>query len=104
MRQIRLKPEYLPLIACGLKRSTVRAGRSGVMPGPAEIVAGSERVPVEITGVAIKRLGELEDADARIDGFDTLASLAEALRRFYPHLSDEDDVSIIYFEPRASSS
>lgn len=102
MRRLRLKAEYLPLVASGQKRSTVRAGQPKVEPGMAEIVSGPSTIPIRITDVAVKRLDELGDDDARADGFDNLDGLLQALRRFYPDLRGPDPVNIVYFEPTAS--
>ena len=98
MKRIRLKPEYMDLVATGMKRSTVRAGVRNIDPGAAEIVSGSHAIPVEIMKTVIKRFDELTEQDARTDGFETLDGLAAALRRFYPQIGPADPVSIVYFE------
>lgn len=102
MRRIRLKPEYMPLVAEGRKRSTVRAGLVKIEPGAAEVVSGLSTLPIQVTGMVVKRLDELGDDDARTDGFDSLFELRQALRRFYPGLGEGDPVSIVYFEPATS--
>ena len=97
MRRIGLKPEYLPLVAAGRKRSTIRAGAKPDLVGPALLVAGPESLSVEIASVDVKRLAELDQIDAERDGFDSLAELRAALARFYPTLSEDDAVSILHF-------
>jgi hypothetical protein len=65
----------------------------------ADLVAGRERVRVIVTDLDVKPFAALSTADARRDGFSTLAELESALRRFYPTLSPSDPVTIIGFMP-----
>ncbi len=98
MNRFALKPEYMPLIETGRKRSTIRSGIRRVEPGGAAIVAGKQVIPVRLTRHVVKRFDELTEDDARTDGFDSLGALLEALRRFYPDLRGEDPVTIVYFD------
>jgi hypothetical protein len=96
--RIPLHSEYLPLVESGRKRSTIRAGQRQIPPGKAEIVAGGCAVPVQVTQTVQKPFKALDHADAIADGFDSLESLRGALHGFYPGLSADDIVSVIYFE------
>jgi hypothetical protein len=93
-----LKSEFIPLVRAGAKRSTVRAGRRRIGPGPAEIVSGNVRIPIRITLVEHKPFGALTHADALADGFNSRDDLYKALHTFYPELSDNDAVSVIHFD------
>lgn len=98
MKRVGLKPHYLPLVIDGRKRSTIRAGAKRGETGPALLVAGSASLPIHITQVIVKRLGDLDEADAQFDGFDSLTELRQALALFYPDLMPDDPVSIMHFE------
>jgi hypothetical protein len=93
-----LKSEFIPLVRAGAKRSTVRAGRRQIDPGPAEIVSGNVRIPVRVTLVEYKTFGGLTHDDAISDGFRSRDDLHKALRAFYPDLDDDDTVSVIHFD------
>lgn len=98
MRRLRLRPEYMALVASGNKRTTIRAGRQSFEVGPAELVSGRATIPIQVTQVVRKPFGELVDGDAQLDGFPTLRELEQALRRFYPDLRAGDPVSIVHFD------
>lgn len=98
MRRLGLKAAYLPLVASGRKRSTIRAGAKHDALGPAEFVSGRRTIPIEITDVVVKRFADLNEGDARLDGFETLDELRQTLHGFYPDMATDDPVSILYFE------
>jgi hypothetical protein len=100
--QLPLKSEFIPLVRAGAKRSTVRAGRRHIVPGPAEIVSGNVRIPVRVTLVEYKTFGSLTHADALLDGFRSRDDLYRALRTFYPKLKQDDAVSVIHFDLNAN--
>jgi hypothetical protein len=66
---------------------------------------GRTSVAVRILKVdAERRLKDLNDQDARNEGFETRAELIADLKRYYPTVTDEDRVTVIYFEPLNSES
>jgi hypothetical protein len=93
-----LKSEFIPLVRAGAKRSTVRAGRRRISPGPAEIVSGNARIPIQVTDVKYKTFADLTQADALTDGFTSREELQRELLSFYPDLRDNDAISVIYFD------
>lgn len=98
MRRIGLKVTYLPLVTSGRKRSTIRAGAKRGTVGPAELVSGARTIPIQITDIVVKRFADLNEQDARLDGFETLDELRQTLNGFYPDMGTDDPVSILYFE------
>lgn len=97
MADIPLAPEYIPLVQTGRKTSTVRAGRRHFQLGEHRVVCGARSIPVTVTAVEHKRLAELSEPDARVDGFESLSELVAALRRFYPRLTSGDLVTVVHF-------
>ena len=99
-RHIMLSGEYASLVLSGVKRATVRLGV--VVPRYKEVIIHSGGRPIakaRIVDVTYKRVAELTDEDARLDGFSSVAELLEALGRAYGRNIDENSVvSVIKFE------
>jgi hypothetical protein len=98
-RHIMLKKEYGELLLAGRKKATIRLGV--VTPKYDELIVHSGGRPiakVKITGVVVKRVGELTDSDAIIDGFRSRKELLESLRRAYGDVRQDDLVTIIKFD------
>jgi ASC-1-like (ASCH) protein len=97
--ELSLHSDYVALIRAGKKRSTVRKGIRRIESTLADLVAGTDRLRVLVTDLDVKPYAALSATDAQRDGFDTLADLQRALRRFYPTISKSDPVTIIGFKP-----
>lgn len=51
-----------------------------------------------INKVVVKRVSELSDEDAKLDGFNSREELIRALRRIYGDVKDSDFVTVVHFE------
>ncbi len=98
-RHIMVKGKYVEKILNGRKRATVRKGLVKTKY-PEIIIHGGGRpvAKARIKAVIYKKVGELTDEDARLDGFNSREELIRELRRVYGELSEEDWVTIIEFE------
>ncbi len=98
-RHLMLKREYGEKLLRGEKRATIRIGV--VRPKYEEMIVHSGGRPiakVRVKNVRVKRVSELTDEDARLDGFRNKRELLRALERVYGRLSPEDPVTIIELE------
>ena len=92
-----LSKQYVEELLSGKKRATVRLGKIR-RDKEAIIHSGGRIVAVaQILDVRYKRFAELDDFDAQLDGYKDAEELKKALRRHYPHIKDDDVVSIILF-------
>jgi len=97
-RRLKFKKRYLQLIIEGRKRSTIRLGRLVLRDRLLTIVGdGGPIALARVDEVIYKKVRELTDEDARVDGFRGLIDLFRELRRIYGDFSLEDDVTIIKF-------
>ncbi len=98
-RHIMVKGKYVEKILDGRKRATVRKGLVKTKY-PEIIIHGGGRpvAKARIKAVTHKKVGELTDEDARLDGFNSRDELIRELRRVYGELGKEDWVTIIEFE------
>ncbi len=98
-RHLMVKGRYVDLILSGRKTATIRLGV--VKPKYEEMIVhggGKPVAKIRVKRVMVKRVSELTDEDARLDGFETRDQLLDELRRHYGNLSDNDRVTIIEFE------
>jgi len=94
-----VKAKFSDAIRTGKKRATIRLGRVDVRSKEVLIHAGGKIIAKAIIkNVVYKRVKELTDNDARIDGLDSREELINELRSYYGNIRDNDIVSIIEFE------
>jgi hypothetical protein len=93
---IYIKGWYLPLIAEGTKTTTIRLWKvCNLLPGRTLTFNG--RIRVTLTRVEHRRLGDLDDDDARLDGFSSRRALITAIREHYPGTSLDRMVWVLTF-------
>jgi hypothetical protein len=87
------------------RRITVRAGRRDIRLGPLMLestlpdAAGQHlREIVDVTEVRHKRFRDLTDTEAEDDGATDADEMREALRRFYPALGPDDEITLVCFK------
>ncbi|WP_456483995.1 ASCH domain-containing protein [Methanopyrus kandleri] len=100
-KHLEISGEYRDKLLRGEKRATIRVGRvPGARPGKVVYIhcGGYVYGKVRITNVRTKRVRDLTDEDAKLDGFENREELLKALRDHYPNLRDDDIVTIIEFE------
>ena len=98
-RHLMLKKKWGDLLLERRKRATIRLGV--VKPKYEELIVHSGGRPiakVRVKSVRVKRVRELTDEDARLDGFNSLDELLEALREAYGDFSPDEPVTIIELE------
>ncbi|ALU12045.1 hypothetical protein EYM_07465 [Ignicoccus islandicus DSM 13165] len=98
-RHLMVKGEFVDEILSGRKRATIRLGIW--KPKFNELIlhgGGRPFAIVRITDVEYKRVKDLTEEDARADGFNSMEELMRSLRRVYPHLNEEDYVTILKFQ------
>lgn len=99
-RHLMVKGEYVDDILTGRKKATIRLGRVRVKYKELIVHGGGRPIAkVRVTGVRYKRVSELTDEDARIDGFEGVNELLAALEKAYGRKPKPDEVvTIIEFE------
>lgn len=92
-----LSRRYLEDLLAGKKRATIRLGR--IRRDREAVIHSGGRIAAvaEIIDVRYKRVAELDDFDAQLDGYKDVQELKKALRRHYPQIGDDDVVSIVIF-------
>ncbi|MEM0215580.1 MAG: ASCH domain-containing protein [Archaeoglobaceae archaeon] len=100
MEKINFDSEFIPLILNGTKRTTIRKGiRSYPVGKIVELTVNNEPVALaKVKKVVVKRTSELNDEDAKVDGFENKEELINTLKRIYGEINDSDFVTIVHFE------
>ena len=102
--RIKVSSSDLQLAMIGKKRCTIRLGKIGVAGRQINLTDGKDVLPVRITGVDTSRtFVQLNDQDARDEGFDSRAELIADLRQYYRAIDDQQPITVIYFD-RAESA
>lgn len=98
-RHLMVKGEYVDLILSGKKKATMRLGL--VKPRYNEMIlhgGGKPIAKIRITNVRYKRIKELDERDAKIDGFKNVDDLLKHLKKAYGDVKPDDIVTIIEFD------
>jgi len=102
-RFIRFNPRYYDAVASGRKTATTRFD-DPCAPGPAWLVFefddGYKRLPGIVESIETKRLDELTDEDARLEGGGTADDLRAGLRGHYPDIREDAAVDFVRFRLR----
>lgn len=99
-RRLVFKAAYGESIALGVKVATVRLNSNVKVGEVVEVFAGGSYLGnAVITGVEVKKVSQLTDEDARLDGFRSREELVRELKNIYGRsLSDSTEVKVIRFK------
>ncbi|WP_297090305.1 ASCH domain-containing protein [Thermococcus sp.] len=100
MRHLEFDGRYAEAILGGKKRATVRLGRRpNLKPGDEVLIHSGGRVIARavIERVESKKVGELTDEDAFLDGFSDREELIKALKGHYKYVNDDSIAHVIVF-------
>ncbi len=98
-RHLMLKGEYIEKVLNGEKKATIRKGVYKPKYDEVIIHAGGRPIAkAKITRVYYKKLSELGEYEARIEGFNNVEELINELKKVYGRISKEDYFTIIEFE------
>ncbi|ABP50405.1 ASCH domain-containing protein [Pyrobaculum sp.] len=97
IRHLMLSHRYVKALLEGRKRSTIRPGVLKVADRVYIHSKGRIVAVAEVESVMYKRVLELTDEDARLDGFNNREELVAYLKRRYPGLRDTAIITIIKF-------
>jgi hypothetical protein len=100
MKKLIFKKEYGPDILDGKKVSTVRLFTKIKKGEIVEIIAGRIKIgTARVENVETKKVEDLTDDDARLDGFRNKEELVKALRKIYgKRINSETEVKLIKFK------
>ncbi|MEX0567579.1 MAG: ASCH domain-containing protein [Candidatus Njordarchaeota archaeon] len=97
-KHLMLKGKYAEKILNGNKVTTIRRGRIKVLSRDILIHAGGKIIArAKVVDVKTKKLRELTDDDARLDGFKNKDDLKKELKKIYPNIKEHERVTIIKF-------
>ncbi len=100
MRHLEFDGRYARAIVSGRKRATVRLGRKpNLKPGDEILIHSGGRVIARavVERVESKRVDELSDEDALLDGFSNRKELIDALKRHYRDVDNDSQAHIVVF-------
>ncbi len=100
MEKINFDEEFVEPIVSGRKVTTVRRGIKSYPVGRVvELTAGGSTFAIaRVKKVVVKRVRELNDEDARRDGFESRNELLSALKKIYGDVKESEFVTVVHFE------
>lgn len=108
-KKLKLYGEYVAWLEAGLKGTTVRFRRNKIRYPAGNILPLIETNPdnkkyecpsgnVLLHKMIVKRFGELDNSDAKNDGFIKKEDLVGALQKIYGHISENELVTIYHIK------
>ena len=99
MQRLLLAEDLMLSLKSGEKVCTIRSGMRDITSGNLffEAVDSGEVVKVYVTEVRHKTLGELTNEEAQMDGAADATEMAAALKRFYPDIDTNSDITIVMY-------
>jgi hypothetical protein len=95
-----LVDDLFPSLLAGEKLCTIRAGKREFTTGPLTFESKTGQVAyVDVTEVRHKKLRDLTDSEAQMDGALNAEDMADALKRFYPDIGPDSDITIVLYNP-----
>ena len=97
--RIKLADRFFDLVLAGSKTSTIRYGLVFFSDNKIPLISNNKTVNIRILKLDYsKTFGELDENDAKRDGFTSLLELRDELQRIYPDINNDDPITIIYFK------
>ncbi len=98
-RHLMLKQKYAEKLLKGEKRATIRLGLVKVKYPELIVHSGGKPIAkVRVKGIHVKKVSELTDHDALLDGFSSREELLQELKRTYGNIGEQDIVTVIELE------
>lgn len=98
--RIKVSTKDLALARSGGKTCTIRLGKLAVARDITYLSDGRDSLKVKIVKVDSDRVyGDFTDADARLDGLESMRELDEDLRRYYRSIDPMQPMTVIHFQP-----
>jgi hypothetical protein len=95
-----LVDDLFPPLLSGEKQCTIRAGKRDFTEGRLTFESKTGQVAtVNVKEVRHKKLRDLTDREAQMDGALNAQDMADALKRFYPDIGPDSDITIVLYDP-----
>jgi len=100
MKHLQFLKKYKNDLLSGKKRVTVRITKPNLRKGDVFIAHCGGKVigKFKVTDIYVKKLRDITDEEAKLDGFSSKEELIRELRSYYRNLSEDKEVVIIRFE------
>lgn len=98
MQELLLNDDLMEWVSQGKKHGTSRLRRRDIQLGPLKLKATNGTVPdieVKVKSVMYCRLTDVPREVIKSEGYDTYGQLFASLRRFYPDVQPEDEMTLI---------
>ncbi|MEM1836345.1 MAG: ASCH domain-containing protein [Pyrobaculum sp.] len=98
IKHLMMSSKFLKLLLSGRKKTTIRPGVLRVANQVFIHSRGQIEAIASVSHVVYKKVRDLTERDALVDGFKSREELVAYLKKRYPGLRDDSTVTIIYFD------
>jgi len=101
MKHLQFLKKYKNALLSGEKRVTIRITKPNLRKGDIFIAHCGGKVigKFKVTDVYVKKLRDITDEEAKLDGFSSKEELIRELKNYYKNLNEDKEVVVIRFEP-----
>jgi len=101
MRHLQFLKKYKDALLSGEKKLTIRVTKPNLRRGDIFIAHCGGKVigKFRVTDIYVKKLKDITDEEARLDGFSSKEELIRELKNYYKNLGEDKELVIIRFEP-----
>jgi len=101
MKHLFFDGKYLEALKTGEKKITIRIEKPNIRVGDIIIFHAGGKVigKFKIKNIYTKKLYQITDEEAKLDGYNSKEELIKAIKEHYPRIKDTKEVVIIEFEP-----
>jgi len=101
MKHLQFLKKYKDALLSGEKKLTIRVTKPNLRKGDIFIAHCGGKVigKFRVTDIYVKKLKDITDEEAKLDGFSSKEELIKELKNYYKNLNEDKEVVIIKFEP-----
>ncbi|MEM4588284.1 MAG: ASCH domain-containing protein [Nanopusillaceae archaeon] len=101
MKNLQFLGIYRNALISGKKRITIRITKPNLRKGDIFIAHCGGKVigKFKVTNVYTKKLREITEEEAKLDGFESKERLIKELKKYYPKIKEDTEIFVIEFEP-----
>jgi len=102
-QKLLLADDLFEPIIDGLKTLTIRKGRRDIALGDLIFEATNnpdKQLIVNVTTVSYCLAKNVDDETVRLDGFESTEQMIKEMKRFYPDITTETELTLVFFEQK----
>lgn len=97
IQTIELRDSMFEKVRNGKKIATLRKGKRDYIPGDTLLYGKKYCDMIEVTDLTYKKLDEISDEDARVEGYSKASDLIKIMKDLYPGITNDTICTQVWF-------